>query len=1273
MMKRKQIIYFAFFSILFFSSLNLFVGKAYSLFDSLSTKDSSAVIGIGNDFWSQKYIFKDLNPQNFNKTGNWSVNQEGFTSTNGNIYIPNNKSQYVITSNAKLSGDATTHGAYQIYFESVLNANNLVNGYALIFDNINANIKIVEITNGNISDVLLTLSNSTHSFIPQNANNAAWRVMQEIKISVSEIVTTGYKSLNVWAFNNLIVEDYLIEEVDDPADNVSGYYSNPLKTTLIDLEIEHFISNIFTITFDSGGGSQVDSIREKSGEAISSPSNPNRAGYSFVNWKLNDNPYIFSTMPSSNIKLIANWSANEYVISFNSNGGSSVPSIVQNYNTSISEPLPSKQGYSFEGWFNKPTFTNRFVFSTMPLGNISLIAKWGINGYTINFNSNGGTGVNSITQDYNTNVSAPTSPTKNGYLFNGWLLNESPYVFNTMPSNNITLNATWIELAANEYTITFESNGGSSIPTLFEEEGNSISKPTNPSKLGYSFDGWYTTSSFTNLFVFDAMPSSDITLFAKWSINEYSINFNSNGGSSVSSIIQNYNTVVSEPAQPIRSGYLFVEWRLNSNPYTFTKMPSSNITLVAVWEEIQIYDIIFIVDGGTSVATISEENGTLVYEPTNPTKQGHTFDGWYTSSSFTTLFIFDVMPNINSTVYAKWNINSYTITYKTNGGNNIAPSTFNYGSTLVLASSPIKSSDFFFAGWFSDSKLKNRFTLNTMPSNNITIFADWGSSDLTFVSIAGGYRVTGYSSQSSYIQIPQYYNGQPVLEIGVSAFEGNDFIQYVNIPYKVTNIRDKAFKDASNIKELYIPNNVTTIGKNISSGASSLTVNAQAPSKPGGWNQDWNRSDGGWLANERTPVNWGVTDYSKITFISNGGSSVSAIVENEGVSVSSPTQPTREGYSFQGWYSDESLTNSYVFDVMEHITLFAKWSINEYSINFNSNGGTNVTSIIENYNTPIIGPTAPTRNGYLFDKWLLGGSSYVFTKMPSSNITLNATWIELLPNEYTITFNSNGGTSVSSLSAIEGTLISSPNQPTKEGHTFGGWYSTSTLTNLFVFNLMPSNNITLFAKWSINEYTITFISNGGSAISPLTFDYGETITMPNNPSKSGNIFAGWYLDSKLKNYYTFSTMPSNNITIYSDWGTTGLSYQLISGVGYKVTSVSSGIVNVQIPQRYQGLPVVEIGYRAFYNNKTIKTINIPYTTTKIGEGAFLDASSIIEIYIPINVVNAGSTIFKGANSITINIQASSIPTGWNDGWNGGEGFLNKWLYDRPFNLGSPDN
>ena len=105
----------------------------------------------------------------------------------------------------------------------------------------------------------------------------------------------------------------------------------------------------------------------------------------------------------------------------------------------------------------------------------------------------------------------------------------------------------------------------------------------------------------------------------------------------------------------------------------------------------------------------------------------------------------------------------------------------------------------------------------------------------------------------------------------------------------------------------------------------------------------------------------------------------------------------------------------------------------------------------------------------------------------------------------------------------------------KIGHTFAGWYSNITLTTPFTFGSMPDQNVMLYAKWTINQYTITFNSNGGSDVASITQDYATTLIAPAEPTRMGYTFLGWFSDQAFANVYIFSTMPDKNMTLHAKW------------------------------------------------------------------------------------------------------------------------------------------
>ena len=376
--------------------------------------------------------------------------------------------------------------------------------------------------------------------------------------------------------------------------------------------------NQYTITFDTNGGSEIVPITQDYGTEITAPDNPTRKGYTFKGW----DKEIPETMPAENITVKAQWKINQYTITFDTNGGSEIAPITQDYGTEITAPdNPTRKGYTFKGW-------NKEIPKTMPAENITVKAQWEINQYTITFDTNGGSEIAPITQDYGTEITAPDNPTRKGYTFKGW----DKEIPETMPAENITVKAQW---EINQYTITFDTNGGSEIAPITQDYGTEITAPDNPTRKGYTFKGW-------NKEIPKTMPAENITVKAQWEINQYTITFDTNGGSEIAPITQDYGTEITAPDNPTRKGYTFKGWD-KEIPET---MPAENITVKAQWE-INQYTITFDTNGGSEIAPITQDYGTEITAPDNPTRKGYTFKGWDKE-------IPETMPAENITITARW-------------------------------------------------------------------------------------------------------------------------------------------------------------------------------------------------------------------------------------------------------------------------------------------------------------------------------------------------------------------------------------------------------------------------------------------------------------------------------------------------------------------------------------------------------------------------------------------------------------------------------------------
>lgn len=271
----------------------------------------------------------------------------------------------------------------------------------------------------------------------------------------------------------------------------------------------------------------------------------------------------------------------------------------------------------------------------------------------------------------------------------------------------------------------------------------------------------------------------------------------------------------------------------------------------------------------------------------------------------------------------------------------------------------------------------------------------------------------------------------------------------------------------------------------------------------------------------------------------------------------------RTGYTFAGWNTaadgsgtDYAATGSATLSMpSSNVTLYAKWtSVGGHTVTFNTNGGTGTMSP-QNASTPTnLTANTFTRTGYTFTGWntIAGGGGTAYADGASysfaADITLYAQWSV---NSYTVTFNANGGTGSPSVSSVSGNYNSSVTLATigtlaKTGYTFGGWNTAAdgSGTNYAAGGsyTVPANNIILYAKWTPNNYQITFDKNNGSAtgtMSNQTIAYGATAALTANAySLSGYVFDGWATSAAGAVVYTDGanyTMGLGNVTLYAHW------------------------------------------------------------------------------------------------------------------------------------------
>ena len=503
-----------------------------------------------------------------------------------------------------------------------------------------------------------------------------------------------------------------------------------------------------------------------------------------------------------------------------------------------------------------------------------------------------------------------------------------------------------------------------------------------------------------------------------------------------------------------------------------------------------------------------------VEEPTGVTREGYTLEGWYTSPDFAEDTKWDFTTNKasgNVTLYAKWNVNQYTITFDTNGGTEVDAITQDYGTEINPPEEPTKMG-YSFAGW--DKEIPT-----TMPAEDLTITATWkpitymlvfdpnggegtmDAQELTYDTSAAlteggftrtGYTFTGWNTQAdgegtAYEDQAQVENLTTEAGGAVTLYAQWDINQYT-ITFNT---------DGGTAVDAITQDYGTAITAPAAPTKTGYTFAGWLPELPTTMPADGLELKAQWTANE-----------GAIVFVTGGGTAIDSITGHYGDPVTRPADPEREGYTFAGWDTEipETLNEG-------TLTITAKWTVNQYTITFDTDGGTEVAAITQNYGTTITAPVAPTKTGYTFVGW-----TNLPSTMPAESRTVKARWSA---NSYTISFDTNGGSKVGAITQKYGTDITAPASPTKTGYTFAGWDQDIPAN-------MPAENRKITAKWTVNQYTITFDTDGGSKISAITQDYGSKVTAPQNPTREGYTFKGW--DKAVP-----SVMPAENVSIKALW------------------------------------------------------------------------------------------------------------------------------------------
>ncbi len=257
-------------------------------------------------------------------------------------------------------------------------------------------------------------------------------------------------------------------------------------------------------------------------------------------------------------------------------------------------PVLDIDHYNFEDWYTDAAYEAKpdLFRNNYPLAaNSELFAKYTRKQYTVTFYSDPDTiyASESVTYPANATDITPLPPTRTGYTFIGWFTDKTlavPYGFTDPVTKDTVLYAKW---GINSYQVTFDSMGGSLVDSKNVDYDATLTAPKQPTKMGYTFAGWYTDQECSNFYDFSIPVTGSFTLYAKWDIASYNVNFDSMGGSSLGSQQVTYNGTAATPSAPTKAGYTFDGWFTDKDctvAYDFNALVTDNITLYAKWNKI---------------------------------------------------------------------------------------------------------------------------------------------------------------------------------------------------------------------------------------------------------------------------------------------------------------------------------------------------------------------------------------------------------------------------------------------------------------------------------------------------------------------------------------------------------------------------------------------------------------------------------------------------------------------------------------------------------------
>ncbi len=900
-------------------------------------------------------------------------------------------------------------------------------------------------------------------------------------------------------------------------------------------------------------------------QVIKAAAAPAKVGHTFVGW-FNDRDctqaHDFSQPVRGMLVLYGRWDVNEYTVSFDVQGGSGVAAQTVAYGSAAEKPAtePVRAGYAFKGWYADADCIAEYNFVAAVTGDTTVYAKW-VKLVTVSFDAAGGSEVAARTVEQGSALGTLPASEKANYIFCGWKDQDGAYVSaSTVFDKDAVLTAEW---GRDVHFIQFlDSDGETVLDFGRAAEGEKLARPEDPVREGYEFDGWYTSTDFSQKYDFENTEvHSDFDLYAKWSVATNTVSFDSQGGSAVATRIIAYGDTLVAPNEPTWAGHTFDGWYTDRDctaAYNFDAPVKSSFTLYAKWTE--LVTVTFNAAGGSAVDPVTLAKGSAigalpstsleghylegwfdadgkqvtvqttfdqdaeltarwapepmivgfmdgddcydvaivdygnkVEKPADPTKVGYTFAGWFSNKACTIAYNFDKAVTSDFDVYAKWTLNKYAVTFSAgeDATNVPAAQTVEHGDKATKPATDPVRSGYVFKGWYADADCTTEFDFDAAVTGETTVYAKWVELVTITFDTDGGSEVAARTIEA----------GSALGELPVT--------QKANYVFCGWKDQDGTYVSA-----------FTTFDK-----SAVLTAD---------WGQEVYR------------VQYLDSDGEKILDFGRAA---------EGEKLVRPEDPTREGYTFDGWYTKDGEKYNFDAPVYSDFDLYAKWNINKYAVSFDTQGGSAVDAQTVEHGSAAVAPaTDPTREGYAFKGWYADAActeAYDFTAAVTGNVTVYAKWAKLV----TITFDAAGGTAVDARTIETGAALGELPATSRDDYYFAGWRTQD--GTLVSASTVFTKDATLTAEWGRDTFYVQFVdSDGETVLDFCRVAYGAVLTRPADPVREGYTFDGWYTGTDYSVKYGFDQPVGFDFELFAKW----------TKKTYTVTFSAAGAANVPAAQ-----------------------------------------------------------------------------------------------------------